>query len=727
MTSTSSTPVPSIINYDYNEQSQSRMTKFLIHYNQLSTVIYLPNDIRLENFLTNIRSICQFPSSYDIFTIKWLDESSDAITISSQRELYTAIRLYHKNNDKELHVHVFNTTPDEPGLLCAGEDRIIYRRGARRWRKLYLINGHRYQAKRFSTTAACTVCNDRLWGLGRQGYKCIDCRVLVHKRCVKQLRIVCGSSTSVSPQPLQQKTNLDNTTKQSGDSGRPLSTVNQKTPTTVENQHQHNGFHPHHPHHHQPLHPQDNIGRHRPSGASCMNARDPMAKQKMSAINEPGPLKRFPGLSDLDQQLSSSTADGSSPYLRNEMVTDDLNSNYIGDSSSSIIGLQDFELLKVIGRGSYAKVFLAEYRPRYRMSSTITNGYNQNQQPRLYAMKVIKKSIVNDDEDIDWIQCEKNVFEKATNHPFLVGLHSCFQTPSRLFFVIEFVTGGDLMYHMQRQRKLPEAHARFYAAEITVALHFLHEHGVIYRDLKLDNVLLDAEGHIKLTDYGMCKQDLLNGERTSTFCGTPNYIAPEMLKNLDYDFSVDWWALGVLMFEMMAGRSPFEIVGSAENPDLNTEDRLFQVILEQPIRIPRSLTVRAKHVLEGFLNKNPKDRLGCRGPTCRDGFDDIQQHLFFSPIDWVRLESKQIIPPYKPIVANDHDLSHFDPQFTNEDVVLTPEDDEALAKINQNYYYFILFYFSDMDDDFGGFEAADPNTQINAPQTNVPPTWLVET
>ncbi len=122
---------------------------------------------------------------------------------------------------------------------------------------------------------------------------------------------------------------------------------------------------------------------------------------------------------------------------------------------SPTIGLQDFELLKVIGRGSYAKVFLAEYRPRH-----LRHISNHQQPPRLYAMKVIKKSIVNDDEDIDWIQCEKNVFEKATNHPFLVGLHSCFQTPSRLFFVIEFVTGGDLMYHMQRQRKLPESSAR---------------------------------------------------------------------------------------------------------------------------------------------------------------------------------------------------------------------------------------------------------------------------
>lgn len=163
---------------------------------------------------------------------------------------------------------------------------------------------------------------------------------------------------------------------------------------------------------------------------------------------------------------------------------------------------------------------------------------------RIYAMKVIKKALVTDDEDIDWVQTEKHVFETASNHPFLVGLHSCFQTPSRLFFVIEFVRGGDLMFHMQRQRRLPEEHARFYAAEISLALNFLHCKGIIYRDLKLDNVLLDHEGHIKLTDYGMCKEGIRPGDTTSTFCGTPNYIAPEILRGEDYGFSVDWWALG---------------------------------------------------------------------------------------------------------------------------------------------------------------------------------------
>ncbi|GLD50886.1 protein kinase C iota type [Lates japonicus] len=343
--------------------------------------------------------------------------------------------------------------------------------------------------------------------------------------------------------------------------------------------------------------------------------------------------------------------------------------------SPSSLGLADFDLLRVIGRGSYAKVLLVQLKKT----------------ERIYAMKVVKKELVNDDEDIDWVQTEKHVFEQASNHPFLVGLHSCFQTESRLFFVIEYVNGGDLMFHMQRQRKLPEEHARFYSAEISLALNYLHERGIIYRDLKLDNVLLDSEGHIKLTDYGMCKEGLRPGDTTSTFCGTPNYIAPEILRGEDYGFSVDWWALGVLMFEMMAGRSPFDIVGSSDNPDQNTEDYLFQVILEKQIRIPRSLSVKAASVLKGFLNKDPKERLGCHPQT---GFADIMGHPFFRNVDWDLLEQKQVVPPFKPNISGEFGLDNFDAQFTNEPIQLTPDDDDVVKKIDQS--------------EFEGFEYINP-------------------
>ncbi|XP_047992114.1 atypical protein kinase C isoform X6 [Leguminivora glycinivorella] len=482
---------------------------------------------------------------------------------------------------------VFPNVPPAPGMSCAGEDRSIYRRGARRWRKLYRVNGHIFQAKRFNRRAFCAFCQDRIWGLGRQGFKCIQCKLLVHKKCHKLVQKPC-SSEHVDPVEIKDDANGEST-----------------------------------------------LGR----ASSVRSRADPE-----------------PPLPD--------TPPAPAPAVREDLEP----------GSQRQYSLDDFELIRVIGRGSYAKVLMVELK----------------RTKRVYAMKVIKKALVTDDEDIDWVQTEKHVFETASNHPFLVGLHSCFQTPSRLFFVIEFVRGGDLMFHMQRQRRLPEEHARFYAAEISLALHFLHERGVIYRDLKLDNVLLDHEGHIKLTDYGMCKEGVRPGDTTSTFCGTPNYIAPEILRGEEYGFSVDWWALGVLTYEMLAGRSPFDIAQAADNPDQNTEDYLFQVILEKTIRIPRSLSVKAASVLKGFLNKSPSERLGCG----ESGFMDIVQHPFFKSIEWEMLEQKQVVPPFKPRLEGERDLANFPPEFTDEPVHLTPDNDNVIADIDQS--------------EFEGFEYVNP-------------------
>uniref|UniRef100_A0A8C9Z996 protein kinase C n=1 Tax=Sander lucioperca TaxID=283035 RepID=A0A8C9Z996_SANLU len=491
-----------------------------------------------------VRKMCSVAKQQPI-TLKWIDDEGDPCTISSQMELEEAFRIYSRTKRSGLLLHVFPSIPERPGMPCPGEDKSIYRRGARRWRKLYRVNGHLFQAKRFNRKAYCGHCSERIWGLGRQGYKCINCKLLVHKRCHRLIPQTC---------------------------------------------------------------------------------------QRLMVI-----VDGIDGIK-LSQDLA--------------------------------LGLGDFDLIRVIGRGSYAKVLLVRLK--------------KNKQ--VYAMKVVKKELVHDDEDIDWVQTEKHVFEQASTNPFLVGLHSCFQTESRLFLVIEYVNGGDLMFHMQRQRKLPEEHARFYAAEICIALNFLHEKGIIYRDLKLDNVLLDHEGHIKLTDYGMCKEGIRPGDTTSTFCGTPNYIAPEILRGEDYGFSVDWWALGVLMFEMMAGRSPFDII--TDNPDMNTEEYLFQVILEKPIRIPRSLSVKAASVLKGFLNKDPKERLGCQVQT---GFTDIKAHTFFRNIDW---DQKEMTPPFKPQITDDYGLENFDTQFTNEPVQLTPDDEDVIKRIDQS--------------EFEGFEYINP-------------------
>lgn len=415
-------------------QDMENAVRMKVGFNGDILITSVTAEISYEDFCAEIKDICKFDDQQP-FTMKWVDEEGDPCTVSSQMELDEALRLYELNKDSELTVHVFPNVPAAPGLPCVGEDRNMYRRGARRWRKLYRINGHLFQAKRFSRKAVCEFCQDRIWGLGRQGYKCIQCKLLVHKRCHKLVKIQCGTARTPlqeQPKPLQQQ----------------------------------------------------------PSGEPPPPYDKPMPANQVAESNGDSV-----GTTQIDVGKEASDSG------ENRGVT-----------------LDDFNMLRVIGRGSYAKVLMAE----------------QKRTKRLYAMKVIKKELVNDDEDIDWVQTEKHVFETATNYPFLVGLHSCFQTPSRLFFVIEFVNGGDLMFHMQRQRRLPEEHARFYSAEIVLALNFLHQRGIVYRDLKLDNVLLDSDGHIKLTDYGMCKEGLWSGDMTNTFCGTPNYIAPEVLRGEEY-------------------------------------------------------------------------------------------------------------------------------------------------------------------------------------------------
>lgn len=572
-----------------NESNCGNEIKVKTAYNGEIMITYIDEHIQYEELCREIRGICRF-SPDQVFTMKWVDEENDPCTISTQMELDEAIRLYEINRDSELVIHVFPNVPSAPGMSCVGEDRSIYRRGARRWRKLYRINGHIFQAKRFNRRAFCAYCHDRIWGLGRQGFKCIQCKLLVHKKCHKLVQKPC---TNEHVEPIIKERD----------------TLNGEAPPEVL----------------------------------------PPAPDYPADLPEPCDQVAVEAVPNVEEQLEPGT--------------------------QRQYSLDDFELIRVIGRGSYAKVLMVELKKT----------------KRVYAMKVIKKALVTDDEDIDWVQTEKHVFETASNHPFLVGLHSCFQTPSRLFFVIEFVRGGDLMFHMQRQRRLPEEHARFYAAEISLALNFLHEKGIIYRDLKLDNVLLDHEGHIKLTDYGMCKEGIRPGDTTGTFCGTPNYIAPEILRGEEYGFSVDWWALGVLLYEMLAGRSPFDIAGASENPDQNTEDYLFQVILEKTIRIPRSLSVKAASVLKGFLNKNPADRLGCHRESA---FMDIVNHPFFKSIDWELLEQKQVTPPFKPRLDFDKDLANFPPEFTEEPVALTPDDDRVIEKIDQS--------------EFEGFEYVNP-------------------
>lgn len=313
------------------------------------------------------------------------------------------------------------------------------------------------------------------------------------------------------------------------------------------------------------------------------------------------------------------------------------------------VSIDDFELQKVLGKGTFGKVMLARHK----------------ETKMLYAIKVLKKDVILAKDEITHTLTENAVLASC-RHPFLTSLEYSFQTPELLCFVMEYVNGGELFFHLSRDKKFGEDRAKFYIAEIVHAMTYLHERHIIYRDLKLENLLLDSDGHIKITDFGLCKQEMDYSATTSTFCGTPEYLAPEVLEDADYTTAVDWWGVGVVMYEMICGHLPFYN---------RNHEVLFDLILHEEIRFPPSVSPKAKLLLSSLLQKDPRARLGSGE---RDGLD-IQDHEFFSDIDFEKLYRKEIAPPYVPEIKRDDDVSNFDPMFTTEKAQFTPPEDASIS------------------------------------------------
>ncbi|XP_053948134.1 uncharacterized protein LOC128856811 isoform X1 [Anastrepha ludens] len=316
--------------------------------------------------------------------------------------------------------------------------------------------------------------------------------------------------------------------------------------------------------------------------------------------------------------------------------------------------VDDFHFLAVLGKGSFGKVLLAELRD--------TTYY--------YAVKCLKKDVVLEDDDVDSTLIERKVLALGTKHPYLCHLFCTFQTESHLFFVMEYLNGGDLMFHIQESGRFPEERARFYGAEIISGLKFLHKKGIIYRDLKLDNVLLDYEGHVRIADFGMCKLQIYLDKTADSFCGTPDYMAPEIIKGEKYNQYVDWWSFGVLLYEMLIGQSPFSGCD---------EDELFWSICNEIPWFPVYISAEATGILKGLLEKDYTKRIGSQYSPA----GDISEHIFFRPIDWDLLEKRQLPPPFKPLVKHPLDTQYFDRVFTKERVRLTPIEKEILQSMDQ--------------------------------------------
>eukprot|EP00038_Savillea_parva_P008515 m.177467 g.177467 ORF g.177467 m.177467 type:complete len:479 (+) comp14355_c0_seq1:138-1574(+) len=309
--------------------------------------------------------------------------------------------------------------------------------------------------------------------------------------------------------------------------------------------------------------------------------------------------------------------------------------------------LKDFDMQAVLGKGTFGKVMLAKEK---------ATG-------ELWAIKVLKKDVILAKDEVAHTMTENAVLQ-STRHPFLTGLKCSFQTPELLIFVMEYVNGGELFFHLSREKIFDESRTRFYIAQITLAMTYLHDRGIIYRDLKLENLLLDAKGNIKITDFGLCKEEIQFGDSTSTFCGTPEYLAPEVLEDNDYGRAVDWWGVGVVMYEMICGHLPFY------NKD---HEVLFDLILHEEIRLPARLSSNAKDVLAKILDKDPRQRLG--GGT-RDG-RDVQDHPFFSEMDFEKLLAGQIPAPFVPEIKSADDTSNFDTMFTSEAPRISPTEQAA--------------------------------------------------
>jgi len=358
-----------------------------------------------------------------------------------------------------------------------------------------------------------------------------------------------------------------------------------------------------------------------------------------------------------------------------DTVAKDLEAVDLGVSDNPKAKPSDFVFLKVIGKGSFGKVLLAKHKV----------------EEKFYAIKVLHKAAIRKRNEARHIMSERNVLLKNIKHPFLVGLHYSFQTSDKLYFVLDYVNGGELFFHLQRERYFPEHRARFYAAEIGSAIGYLHSLGIIYRDLKPENILLDSRGHVVLTDFGLCKEGIEPKGTTSTFCGTPEYLAPEVLRKQSYDKSVDWWCLGAVTYEMMYGLPPFYSRDTAE---------MYDNILHKPLRLRTNISQSARHLLEQLLQKDKNKRLGCS----EKDFDEISTHPFFRTINFDELCNKKIDPPYNPNVSGQMDLKHFDPEFVREPVPasVTKSADSQIVSASVD----------DPDDAFVGFTYVPPTQDL---------------
>lgn len=322
------------------------------------------------------------------------------------------------------------------------------------------------------------------------------------------------------------------------------------------------------------------------------------------------------------------------------------------DPKKSKVGLEDFELLKLVGEGGYGKV----YQVQQKTSGTI------------YAMKVLRKNFLISTNNVEYTKTERDVL-RMVRHPFIVSLHYAFQTEGKLYLLMDYMNGGQLFYHLRNEAMFEEDQIRIYAAEIVLAIEHLHKLGIIHRDLKPENILLDGDGHVAITDFGLAKEIRNDDERTHTFCGTLEYMSPEMIRGGGYTKSTDWWSVGVLLFDMLTGKPPF----TSKN-----EGVLQKLILAGKFKLPSYTSPEACSLIKGLMQTDPEKRFGVK---------EIKSHPFFKKLNWKKVLNKEVPPPFRPKIERGKlDTSNFDSRYTNQKPVDSPASPPMLTKSMENLF-----------------------------------------
>ena len=395
----------------------------------------------------------------------------------------------------------------------------------------------------------------------------------------------------------------------------------------------------------------------------------------LNSSNIPGPLRKSKTFSDNESKNSKKLNDKDVLFFSYSKT-----SKNPKKKKQTKVNLEDFSFIRLIGIGSYAKVYVA----------------SKNTNNKLYAIKILNKKWINAKKQENNVKTERTVLGKL-DHPFIMKLNYAFQTKKSLYFITQFMHGGELNYHIYNEKNdyFSEEKAKFYAAEIILGLDYLHKNNCIYRDLKPENVLIDLDGHIKLTDFGLSKICDDYPCKTKTLCGTPEYLAPEILFQNEYGIEVDWWSLGVIIYEMISGYLPFRIIQN---------EKITKKIYKQKIKMFNHFSSEAKNLIKKLLEYNPKKRIG---------YEKIISHPFFKDIDWDKVKNKKMPPPFIPKV-DDNLFKYFNNEDNLKDEYIVHEKNKMLNRSdNAEFFKKNIFNIENsFDDDNDNINSENNNCEI---------------